>query len=174
MVIEVIPKEKIKKFSWQDFIFYLFLVIFFLFFLSYLGLIFYQKKLENKRLEVEKALARTEAEKKLEEEIFIYKKKIDDFLKIVSNRYSVLNIFYFLEKNTHPKVWFSNFDFNLKNNSLSLLGQAESPEVMEQQIIILKNEKMVKDLILSDVSITSGGSVEFEIKIIFDPQFLIL
>lgn len=167
MAIEIIPKPKIKKTFWLNLVLYLLLTIFLVLVLGYFILVLYQKKLNQELSEIEKALVRTDAEKAVENEMSIYQKKIEDFGNLLDTRRSPLKVFSFLEKNTHPRVWFSNFSFDLEKGSLSLSGQAESPEVLEQQLIIFKKQETVKNVTLLTFSIIKEGKIDFDLQLTF-------
>lgn len=168
MAIEIIPKSKIKEISWVNLVLYFLLIIFLVLLLSYFILDIYQKKLNQELSDLEKALIRTDAEKALEDELSIYQKKIEDFGNILNVRQSPLDVFSFLEKTIHPKVWFSNFSFDLEKGTLSLSGQAENPEVIEQQLIIFKKQEMVKNVTLSNFSISKEEKIDFNLQLTFD------
>lgn len=170
MAIEIIPKPKIKEIPWSDIILTTCLIIFLLCFLSYFVLVYFQTKFQQELSKLENALVRTSSEKKLEEETLGYKRKIEDFGFLLENHRFPLNIFNFLEKNTHPKVWFSKLNLDLEKNLLTVSGQADNSEVMGQQILIFKKEALIQNLNLSNLSRGKEGKIEFDLQFTFQPQ----
>ena len=165
MAIEIIPKPKIKKISWINIVLYSYLAIFLVLFLSYFIFDHYQKKLNQEFSDLEKSLLRTPAEKELEEEIIGYQRKLKDFTSLLNYHRLPLNIFNFLEKVTHPKVWFSELDLNLTKNTIDLSGQADTSEVMAQQLLILRKEELIQNLNLSKLSRNKEGRLEFSLQV---------
>jgi len=162
MAIEISSKPKIKEPFWLNFTLYSVLVIILGLLVSYFSFVFYEKRTKGEF---------TTEEIALEKEISNYQKKIEDFNILLNNRKSPLNVFSFLEKNVHPKVWFSDFDLDLERNTLSLSGEVENPEDIEQQIIAFKKEKeIVKEVNLSKFSINKRKKIEFELHLVFDSK----
>lgn len=170
MAIEIIPKQKLKKITLANIILYLVLVVFLAFFVIYFILNHFFLKTDQELSDIEKNLIRTSEEKKLEDEIFDYQKKIKDFSLLLSDHRFPVNFFNFLEKINHPKIWLSNFTLDLKNGQATISGQTENFEILGQQILIFKKEVLIKDINLSRVSISKEGKVEFDFQLTFDPK----
>jgi len=170
MAIEISGKPTTtKKLPLADI--FLFLAVFLLagFFIAYFILFAYQKKLEGNKTELENSLTRTPAEQQLEERIFDYQKKIDDFGFLLDNHGAAANLFGLLEKACHPRVQFLNLALDLSKNIATVSGQAASYEVLGQQIFIFKNQTSIKKINLSGISTSKEGKVDFAFQITFDP-----
>jgi len=108
--------------------------------------------------------------KKKEEELSPVGKKIDDFGELLQKHKTPLNIFNFLEKICLPTVWFSDFNLTSENGEVTVSGYTDSFVTLEQQILVLKQDLLVKNLNISGVSIGEEGKVNFTFLLTFAPQ----
>lgn len=171
-MIEIIPKPAAKLPLWQNILFYISIALLLAVFLSYF-IFDHSLKTSLQTLEnLEETLARgkTPAEISLEEETFGYQKKIGDFSKLIKGHLFASNFFAFFEKVSHPKVWFSQTDLNPQKGQVALLGEAENFSTLGQQILILKQEPLIKNLDLVSLSIGKRGRVDFTLNLLLDPK----
>ena len=173
MAIEIIPKAVVKKPSAVNYLYY-FAVAFLIgsFFIWFT--LNQMVKSSNVALEkIEKSLAEEKTAKKtLEDEVLSYKEKLDDFSLIFNSHKMNTRFFEFLESITHPKVFFSNFSLDSSKTKASFSGKTDSFKSLGQQILILKEQKNIKELVLSKVSLGKEGGIEFSIDFYFDPEVL--
>lgn len=170
MAIEITPKTESKKLPILDILLPLLVFLLVGFFITYFILFAYQKKLDKEKTELEASLARTVSEQELEEKIFGYQQKINDFGALLNTHGAAANIFNFLEKNCHPRVQFSGLSLDVNGRTAAVSGQAESYEVLGQQIFILKKQALVKKINLSGISVSREGKVDFAFQLTFDPE----
>ncbi len=172
MPIEIIPKPKVKKFSWA----FVLLVIVIVLLLGLGGSYYYLHTTSNKiseDIEEKKiALIETPEEKALEKELLSQKAKISAFSRLLSEHQKPLNIFSFLEEVSHPDVWFPEFNFTSKGGVVTVSGEAKSFIALGQQLLILKELEILKDVKLSEISLAEEGGVDFALQLTFDPQIL--
>ena len=117
-----------NKSAWTDALFYSSVAILVATVFFY-GIFLAKSYLENQKIvQLDKKIAvyGTSDQRKYEEEVFDYKKKIDDFAAIFSNHKISSNMLSFIERNTLPTVWFSSFDMSEAINEIRLLGEADS------------------------------------------------
>ena len=176
MAIEIIPKTELRK---PPLLINLpFFIGIFLLILAILGYFYLQNNIKNssenlKNLE-ESILEKTTPEvDNLEKEISDWRQKIEDYnLLFVGHRESS-NLFEFLEKITHSKVWWTDFKFDSSiPSNLRLTGVSQDFSALQQQLIILGNENFIKNVILNKISLLKEGGVEFELEISVDPEIL--
>jgi hypothetical protein len=138
---------------------------------SYLYLTFSLRKI-NKEIKEKEASATslTRAIFEKESQIIPVKNKITDFGILINRHKSPFGIFEIIEKNTLPTVWFSQLDFNSAEMQVSLLGNTDSFETLEQQISILKKEPTFQSINLSSVTVSTENGVNFSIQLIFYPM----
>jgi len=176
MAIEIVPKPKVKEIPWLKIALSLFVALLLIALLSYLALFFYQNRLSKELALLENQLERTEEEEELERRVLLYQQKIADYGILLAEhqlKYQLpLKIFEFLEKNTHPDIWFSEFNLDSENNIVRVSGYTNNFETLSQQMFILQKQETLKSIDLSNVSINREKGIEFEFTLIFDPKII--
>jgi len=173
-MVEIIPKEVPKLPGWLNILFYFSLILLVSAIASYFSLNNSLKKSQEELSNLELLLLQEITFEKfnLEKEIFKDKSKIEDFSYLIDQHLESSKIFNILEKISHPKVWFLNFDLNSQKGVLELSGEAQNFESLGQQILILNEEKSIKDTNLKNISITKEGKVGFNISLSLEPEIL--
>ncbi|GAI55538.1 unnamed protein product, partial [marine sediment metagenome] len=153
MAIEISPKTRIKAPIWTIIVGAVLLILLIGFTVAYFYFVFYINKisqeLEEKNITtvpLEKAITEKEAE------LEPISQKIDDFDRLFVQHKKTINTFTFLERICLPTVWFSSFGFDSDTGKINVSGQADSFAILEQQILVLEQELMVKNLDVSEVS----------------------
>jgi len=172
MVIEIIPKKVAKISAWQSYLLYFIIVLLLSSILGYFGLRYLIKnsnqKLRDLTAEVEKA--KSPERNALEEGLKSLSAKIDDFTPLLLNHQKSSNFFNFLEENTHPKVFFTELNFNVTGNQIELSGQTDDFLTLGQQLLIFRKSEFVQNLKLSKVGISKEGKVEFTFNFSLNPK----
>lgn len=172
MPIKVLDNLK-NKYAWGDVVFYgvlaAFLAVIFYYGVLAFKVYFYQKKIAE--LDDKIAAYSTPEEKAHEKRALEYKKKIDDFGAIMDSHKISSNIFAFLEKNTLPNVWFSNFSMAGTSNEIRVSGEAEDMETISRQFKVLEtNKEYVKHISVLNSQQGSLGKVSFLLTIALEPK----
>jgi hypothetical protein len=172
MPIQIIPKEAAKLPLWQNILFYLSMAVVLATLLSYGIFTQLTKNSETILKEKEKLFEanKTPETLSLEQGILNYKNKIDAFAVLLSNHKLSSQFFSFLERITHPRVFYAEMTLDVKNNKVTFLGQTESFRTLGQQMSVLRNEEMVTAAQLSDININKEGRVEFSLVISLNPK----
>jgi len=176
MAIEIIPKEEISRpIRVLNILFFvgislLILVVAGYFYLNYLT----EKKSQTiKKTEETILQMRTPEVENLEKSILGWREIIEDYNFLFNSHEAPTNIFNFLERTTHPKVWWVDFTFDSYiPNNLRLKGIAQDFSSLQQQLIIFQNETLVKRITLNQVYFGKTGGVEFELEISLAPEIL--
>lgn len=170
MAIEIAPKPKIRVPLWATVLLWLCLISLVALLASY---IYFKKESEK----LSENLKVTTAENILAQDIqketlglSLYRKKIDDFKTLISEHKKTVNIFEFLERTAHPKIWFYDFNLDSPKNMVKVSGQAESFVVLGQQLLIFKKEENIKTINLSDISIDEERGINFSLELFFENQ----
>jgi hypothetical protein len=173
-MVEIIPKPTKKILPWERVLMYISLGLLLVSIISFFLLNYFVSQSKKELQKSEDALnsIKTEKEIALEKEVFGYQAKIKDFSSILAGHLYPSKFFSFFEKLCHPKVWFSQIDFNVDNCSLSLSGETTDFLTLEQQLRIFKKEPLIKSVILSDLSVGGEGLVSFSLSIILDQNIL--
>jgi hypothetical protein len=170
---QIIPKPMPKTPVIINILFYISILALIVMTVGYFYLINLEKNTQDNLSELEKILTeeKIERERELEKEIFGYQKKIKDFSTLLDSHQTFYGLFEFLEKNCHPKVWFSTFNIEAENHELMLTAQAENFQSVEQQILILKDcSDDVLDVELSGINIEEEGAIGFSLKLSLNPE----
>lgn len=167
MMIEIIPRPVQKLPLWQNILFYFSLSLILAVFLSYFILDNYIKNASQDLKDLEGTISqeKTSAETTLEKEVFGYQKKITDFSQLIKTHFFTSNVFTFLEKASHPQVWFVQFNLDSEKKRAVLAGQADNFQALGQQLLILKEKPEIQNFDLSNISIGKKGKVDFALEL---------
>jgi hypothetical protein len=172
--MEIIPKDTPKIPPWLDILFYLSVGLLIFVLISYFLVSQSIKASLKSQEELDAQLAdSTSKSAKLKNEILTYQKKIKDFSGIIGEHAESSNIFSFIEKQCHPRVWFSGFEYNTKDIKVIVTGEAQSFQSLGQQMLIFRAEDMISSASLYKVSMEKGGKIGFEISISFAPSIIV-
>ena len=138
----------------------------------YGGLFYYQTRLsaDSQDLDLQISQVGTPSQKQMESQVFDAKKKIGTFSDILGAHYKTSQVLSLLEKITHPKVWFTNFDLNAQGDNLTIYGATLNFQTLGQQVAILRGESMIREIKLSDLSIGDKGETDFKLELTLDPK----
>ncbi len=176
MAIEIIPKPKVKIPLWVTIL----LVVDIIMLLALGGTYFYfyqsSEKTETQIKEVEEKLVKTPEEKSMEDNLAKISQRVSNFKKVLRSHEKTSQLFPFLEGISHPNVWFTDFDFQSEKDLISLKGKASSFSVVGEQIEVLKNNDLVKEIKLEQLSMGEEGEgqaeVSFALRLTFEPEVL--
>lgn len=166
MAIQISQTEKTP--SWVNILFYFSLVLLLVAVSSYFILDSLQKKTDTtiKELDSQLVVKKTQAEINLEN----YEKKINDFSRLINGYIYNSGFFNFIEKDTHPNVWFTKIDVTSAEKKVQLKGIADSFQTIGQQLIIFKKDNLIQKVELSDIAFGKGGEIGFNFNLILDPK----
>jgi len=171
MAIEIIPKPVRKASPLQNILFYFAIGLLLLSIGAYFVLGYFVKKSELTLQDLEETLARekTEEETILEKEVFGYERKVEDFSTLIGQHTYASKFFNFFESLCHPKVWFSEINLDIINHGLILSGKTETFLILDQQFLIFQQEGLIKETILTKLSIGGEGLVNFTFDLTLNP-----
>ncbi len=171
-MVEIIPKETPPIPKWLNILFYFALALLIFSIVSYFILGSSLRNAQKNLVDLKNTLAGEETPEKiaLEKEVLNYDKKVKDFSRLIVQHLTSSKIFVFIEKTCHPKVWFSRFSLDPRSGQATFSGKAQSFESLGQQLLILKDESLVKSLGLKKVSIGKEGEINFELSLSLDLQ----
>lgn len=172
MVIEIVPKKETQIPRWQNILLYFCIFLLIGSIIGYFALNYFIQKSEQKLQQTNEAIAKVKSPERiaLEEELKSLREKIEDFSPLFLNHQKSSNFFGFLEKNTHPKVFFTDLNLDIKGNYVELSGKADDFQILGQQLLIFQKTEFVQDLKLSKVEISKEGKVEFTFNFSLNPK----
>ncbi len=169
-MVEIIPKKTDETPSWQKILFYALILIAVLLVATYFILFYLHNKAEVTLNDLEARLQeiRDPEVSKMEEEVISYKKKIDNFAPLLDSHIINSNFFNFLEDNTHPKVAFADLILSTDTGLATLSGKTDNFLSLGQQLAIFDDNPMVKNLVLSHISLNDKGGVDFHLNMMMN------
>jgi len=172
-MIEIIPRKAAPLPFWLKILFYILIALLLAIILSYFILGHFQKEslATFQTLEEEIAQEKTPQKTAKEQEILSYHKKINNFSRILERHLIASKFFSLLEKNSHPRIWFSKVNVSPGEQLAVVSGRAETFPALGQQLQIFKKEAFIKDVTLSKISLGERGEIEFTLNFSFDPNF---
>lgn len=168
-----LPTELKNKTVWVDRIFY---AAWFLLALSVACyVLFFAKSVVRQReinaVDVKIAIYGSAEQKGHEKKVFDYKKKIDDFAKILGNHAISSQVFVFIERVTLPSVWFSNFSMSGSDNQITLSGETETLEILSRQVDVFeKNNDYIAGVNVVNSQVTPAGRIIFTLNLSLNPK----
>lgn len=161
-----------KKFWWMDVIFYFVVSLLVATVLCYI--IFLLKNgIQKKEIEKEIiALQSVGTEKQKADERFVieYQKKISDFGEILKNHEFASQVFYFMQNETGPNVWFENFNLSQKEASVNLSGEADNADAFSRQVAAFEKSEYVKNIKVLNSTLGESSRLDFNIAITLNPK----
>jgi len=116
--------------------------------------------------EQELAKFRTEQYLELQEEILIFKTKVDDVADLLQRRKKLSNFFSFLETFVHPDIYFTSLSLNMDESKAILEGISNNFISLGQQILVFEQDSFIEGVELTNVSLEEEGQIEFSIQIL--------
>lgn len=173
MAIELTPRKKAKTnlFTTITGIIAVFLLLAFAgtylyFYITNKGILERVDKIKEDAKELDSAI------KEKEDEILIFQKRISDFSTLILDHKDVSAMFSFIDENTIPTVWFNSFSYDREEKGLFVVeGRAGSFFLIEQQIVVFRNQDLVEDARLRTVAIDAEeGFIEFSLDVFLGPE----
>lgn len=168
----IIRQLKIKKFWWLDTILYFvvtLLVATIFCFLIFTVKISVEKK-NMAQLDAKIANTGTSQQKQLEEEVFEYQDKIDNFATLLNAHKIPTKIFDAIKGFMLPNVWFNNFAMDAKSSIIQVIGETDDMASLSRQIEIIEGLDFVKDISGLTFDMAESGKINFSFGIILYPK----
>jgi Tfp pilus assembly protein PilN len=144
-------------------------------FLSYAGIVFgYQPylrdQIQQKTNEIEQL---SETIPKADQEQFInFYSQLVNLKNILDNRTLASPLFAFLERETHPRVYFANANMKFREGELELNGLAESYTAVTEQLAVLNQATEIDRFVVNQVQLGENNLVGFKAAIRFKKDTL--
>jgi hypothetical protein len=170
MDFSIISQLRTKKYWWMDVVFYLAISVLVATVFCY---VIFLVKNDSQRKEIEEktsalATVGTAQQKEQEQSVINYQKKILDFSGLIKNHYFASNVLAFMNAQTLPNVWFSQFSMDEKNSSVQLSGEASDVEAFSKQVAIFETNKYVKSIGTLSSSLGESSRIQFNLNLSLD------
>ena len=171
-MVEIIPKSFEEIPAWQRILLYFLILLLIAIVVGYFVLNNAKRKSEEYLVTLEQRISGeiTSSTKEFEEEVLGYKNKIKDLSSLLDNHILATKFFEFIEKETHPDLFFSRTSINLRDSKVNLSGVSKTFLHLGQQISIFKKSDLVKDLQLSEIFINKKGEIAFRLDILLKEE----
>jgi flagellar basal body-associated protein FliL len=170
MDFSVIFQLRTKKFWWMDVIFYfvvsLLLATVFCYFIFTFKNGMIKEQISQASIDLQGV--GTQQQKQRETEVTVYQKKIGDFTTLLKNHEFASNVFNFMQAQTMPNIWFSQFGLDAKNRSVQLNGEANNLDDFSRQVAALERNKYIKSVGSFNSSLGEGARTAFNINLVLD------
>ena len=170
MDFSVIFQLRTKKFWWMDVIFYFVISLLVATIFCYLIFLVKDGMIKKQISDVTASLKTvgTEQQKQHEAEVINYKGKINDFALLLKNHEFASNVFAFMQSQTMPNVWFSQFSLDQKNNAVQLSGESDSIDAFSRQVDAFENNKYIKDMGTINSSLGQSARIAFNLGVVMN------
>ena len=171
-MVEIIPKSFEEIPAWQRILLYFLIFLLIAIVVGYFVLNNAKRKSEEYLITLEQRISGeiTSSTKEFEEEVLGHKNKIRDLSSLLNNHILATKFFEFIEKKTHPDIFFSEVGISLRDSKVNLSGVSKTFLYLGQQISIFKKSDLVKDLQLSEISINKEGEIAFRFDILLKEE----
>jgi hypothetical protein len=112
----------------------------------------------------------TDDQKKYEDYVMGYQKKINDFNELFKNHEFASNIFVFMEKHTMPEIWFKQFTLDEKSGKIQMTGEAENMEAFSRQVADLEKSEYVRSVNVLNSSEGTFSKINFNLDLTLDQK----
>ncbi len=165
---------KTGKTWWLDVLLYFVLSLLVALIISYIlfGLKISFQKDHLQELEQDITKTGTRQQKEVEKKVFLYQKKLNDFVGIFEEHKVPSNLFALIEDSTLPNVWFTSFILSTSNNTLNLRGETDDFQTLARQISIFEENKLISEVNLLGSSLMGQAKIDFTLGFSFNGKLL--
>jgi len=103
-----------------------------------------------------------------EEEVIKLNSKFSSVENLLDDHIIASKLFEFMERITHPRVYFTNFTFRANDKTVIANGSTDNYTTFGEQYIAFQQNKKISDLRVSSVKLSRTGKVEFGISFSVD------
>jgi Tfp pilus assembly protein PilN len=141
---------------------------------GYFGLVFFSRSSQEKLKEIEEIIVQKETPEimALEKEILKAKEKTEIFAVLLDSHRRTSNFFNFLKENCHKEVFFSKLELDVEGSRATLWGIAKNFQALGEQMLIFREQDLVRSVELTDISLEKEGGVGFKLILLFDTGIL--
>jgi len=159
-----------KKLWWVDVLFYFVMSLLVATILCYFIFLFKNSLQRNDIIKENEALLTvgTDQQKGYEESVISYQKKISDFSGLFKNHDFASNVFYFMQKQTMPNIWFKQFSLNKASGGVQLVGESDDLDAFSRQLAYFERNEHVKSLGSLNSSIGDSARTQFTLSLVLD------
>ncbi len=165
--------SQFKDNLWSNLLFYLSVALLLVAVAAYGGFLInhYFLGQDINKIDLAIAASGTPEQKASEQKVLAYKKRIENFSRLINNHRISSTLFTLIEEKTLPDVWFSTMNVSEIKDEISLAGQAKTLDVLSQQVAVFEASKdFVKSINVLTSQASQQGGVGFVINLVLNPS----
>lgn len=174
MPTELVPKEKKPGVSLTFFrvIFHILLGLAFALSVSLVVVEVSKRRAKRRLMGLETRLSQEGLQKigELEKEVFAFQTELSTYRDLLSSHKRGSLFFEFIGGLTHPEVSFDKLVLTVREDRAVLDGKTSSFKELREQILVLREEKEIKEVGLRKVSLGKEGGVKFTLELSLTPS----
>ncbi len=150
-------------------------VIFFILFLAvWGGLYLFRRSLESSAANWRDQINSLENELRpdLLNQLIVLSTRLSAARDIISNHVFSSNTLVLLERDTHPQVAFSSFQYSADGRKIDLAAKAASYSVVADQVTMIEADPQVESVNFGGLRLDDKGLVDFKLSIVFKSSLL--
>jgi len=173
-LLTIIPKPKIETPKWVNISFLICVGVWVVLLGCFIFFKTQASSQQDKKASLESQIAglNTKENQDLEKKAGVLAKKIKNFSLVFKEHKNNFRFFDFLRNYCHPNVRFSSLNLTSDTAKVILVGETDSYQSLTQQIMIFKKNPQVKELNVSDISLSKEGKITFQFDFKVDEQLL--
>ena len=156
------------------FLFYASLVVAVFVLLTWGGLLVYRqtlrKNIENWKIRVEQL--ESELRPDLINQLLALSRRLGSAREVLTNHSFSSRVFDLLEKDTHPQVDFSSFQFSAESRKVDLTARAANYRVVAEQVAFFEADPQIESVDFAGLHLDGRGAIAFRLTIKFKPSLL--
>jgi len=170
-MVTITPQPPPKRPSQQPLLLYFSLALLIVVVLFYFGLSFLEQRAASdiERLEKEIKAVADDKDKIMEAEVLAARKRIETFSVLFADHRKPSKFFDFLEQATHPRLQFDNLELKPVLLKAELSGSAPNFVIVGQQIYILQDDPLIREVKITQLSLGPGGKAVFSLELSLAP-----
>ncbi|MFH0890917.1 MAG: PilN domain-containing protein [Candidatus Liptonbacteria bacterium] len=172
--IERLTQETSHEIGWSGRMLMFTSVVLFMALATWLGLGLGYNKVLTERIadNKEKLIVADKADEAAQAKILTMYSQIVNVRKLIQNHSYGTNLLAYLERNTHPGVYFTNLSYVASNRQMILVGMAHSAKEIAQQISIFEKDENTASVKVSNLTNRGGNAWHFEVNVTVDQSLI--
>lgn len=149
-------------------------ILFLLFLAVWGGLYLFRRSLESNAANWREQISALEQELRpdLLNQLIALSNSLSATRDILANHFFSSNTLALLERDTHPQVAFTSFQYAADGRKIDLAAKAGSYRVVAEQVTIMEADPQVESVNFGGLKLDEKGLVDFKLSIVFKPSLL--
>jgi len=129
-----------------------------------------QKSARISSVNIELAKQGTEEQQKEKDYVLEAERKLNDFKKIYDEKVDFDEFFNVFSSWVYPRVAFLSLSIDVSGSKLNIKAQTDTLQSVMQQLILLDAKKDILSYTISNIEVSEGGIVNFDLELNINPE----